>query len=69
MTRLYVVAEGATEFNFVRQILKPHLEGALPAHFVSAVKHKEGFTYAGLQKDIRRLLGGPGLQVVVTTND
>lgn len=67
MTRLYVVAEGATEFNFVQQILKPHLEHAFPAHFVTGVRHKEGFKYAGVQKDIRRLLGRPGSQVVVTT--
>lgn len=67
MIRLYVLAEGLTEFKFVQQILKPHLESALPTHFVDAVRHKEGFTYRGLQKDVRRLLGGPRSQVLVTT--
>jgi Domain of unknown function (DUF4276) len=67
MRRLHVVVEGGTEFNFVQRMLKPHLERVLPAHFVSAVRRKEGFTYAGVQKDVRRLLGGPGSQVVVTT--
>jgi hypothetical protein len=67
MTRLHVVVEGGTEFNFVQRILKPHLESALPTHFVSAVRRKERLTYAGLQKDVRRLLGGRGLQVIVTT--
>lgn len=36
MTRVYVVAEGATESNFVQQILKPHLERMLPAIRLSA---------------------------------
>jgi hypothetical protein len=31
------------------------------------IRQKEGFTYTGLKKDIRRLLNGPKLQVVVTT--
>jgi len=67
MTYLFVVVEGGTELNFVQQVLKPHLKGALPDVFVGAVRHKERFTYTGLQKDIRRLLGRRGSQVVVTT--
>ncbi len=67
MTRLYVVVEGLTEFNFVQELLKPHLERVLPALLVSAVRHKERFTYAGLRKDIKRLLGAPGSPVVVST--
>ena len=69
MTRLHVVVEGGTEFNFVQQILKPHLESALPTHFVSAVRHKERFTYAGLQKEVRRLLGGSGIAGCCHHND
>lgn len=30
MTRLYVVVEGQAEVNFVRDILKPHIEGRWP---------------------------------------
>jgi len=31
MMRLLVAAEGLTEVNFVTQLLKPHLEGSVPA--------------------------------------
>lgn len=67
MTGVFVVVEGLTEFSFVQNILKPHLERLLHSLSIKPVRQKEGFTYAGLKKDVRRLLNGPRLQVAVTT--
>lgn len=68
MTRLYVVAEGLAEVNFVTQLLKPHLEERSVGRVeVSAPNLRGHHTYAGLKKDVRRLLGSPSSAVIVTT--
>jgi Domain of unknown function (DUF4276) len=68
MTRLHVIAEGLTEVNFVSQLLKPHLENRAPGSVaVSAPILGGHYTYAGLKKFAKNLLGSPGSDVVVTT--
>jgi Domain of unknown function (DUF4276) len=68
MIRLYVMAEGLTEANFVSQLLKPHLELRMPGGVAVRAPRLDGhYTYAGLKKDARRLLGAAGSGVVVTT--
>jgi len=68
VTRLYVVSEGFTEANFVRDILKPHLEGRWPGRVnVEAPNLRGHHTYAGLKKLILTLLGKPAAEVLVTT--
>ena len=55
MTRLIVVAEGQSEFAFIRQILKPHLEGRKPGRVgVSALRLSGHYTFARLKNDIDR---------------
>ena len=68
MTRLFVIAEGLTEANFVSQLLKPHLEQHAPGKVATSAPRLDGhFTYAHLNKFVKRLLGAPGSSVIVTT--
>jgi hypothetical protein len=68
MTRLYVVAEGLAEIEFVREVLKPHLE----AHYrcvlsVDASKPRPRFTYGSIKKFVQGRLGSRSSDVIVTT--
>jgi hypothetical protein len=66
MTRLYVVCEGLTEVNFVRDVISPQIEACGVGRIVMAPPNLRGYrTYAELRKFIRNLLNGP--EVSVTT--
>jgi Domain of unknown function (DUF4276) len=68
MIRLYVVSEGLTETNFVRDILAPHMEQRSPARLsVQAPNLRGKCAYADVRKLIRTLLGNPAGEVFVTT--
>ena len=68
MTRLLVMAEGLTEFNFVTQLLKPHLEARNPGAITVSAPNLKGYhTYAALKKFVKNLLGSPGSAAIVTT--
>ena len=68
MTRLIVVAEGQSEFAFIRQILKPHLEERKPGRVgVSALRLSGHYTFARLKNDIQGCLRTPDPDLVVTT--
>ena|SRR5437899_1084856 len=67
-TRLYVVSEGRTEANFVRDILAPHIESRWPERLTVQAPNLRGHcTYAELKKLTRALLGNPDGAVLVTT--
>jgi len=68
MMRLYVVSEGLTEFNFVTQILRPHLEQRSSGPIaVDAPRLGGHYTYAKLRRFVKRLLGSPTAAVLVST--
>ena len=68
MMRLYVVCEGLTETNFVRDILRPHIELRCPAPVtVEAPNLRGNCVYVGVRKLIRTLLGSRTNDVRVTT--
>ncbi|MGH9662114.1 MAG: DUF4276 family protein [Bryobacteraceae bacterium] len=68
MTRLYVVSEGLTEADFVRDILAPHIESRWPERLAVQATNLAGQrTYAKVKKQIRTLLGNAGAAVLVTT--
>src|SRR5258706_16400864 len=68
VTRLYVVSEGLTEANFVRDILGPHLESRWPERVtVQAPNLRGSCAYSELKKLVRALLGNPHGAVLVTT--
>lgn len=68
MTRLYVVSEGLTETNFVRDVLAPHVEQRWPARLAVQAPNLRGrCAYAEVKKLIRALLGNPAAEVFVTT--
>ena len=68
MTRLYVVSEGLTEANFVRDILRPHIESRWPERLTVHAPNLGGnCKYAELRKLLRTLLGKPDSAVLVTT--
>src|SRR5438132_1100380 len=68
VTRLYVISEGLTESNFVRDILAPHIESRWPDRLTVQAPNLRGRrTYAELKKLIRALLGNPDSAVLVTT--
>ena len=68
MTRLYVVAEGWTEVNFVTEVLKPHLEERFPNTIMVSAPNLRGYrTYAGLKKFVNRLFHDQDPQLRVTT--
>jgi len=68
VTRLYVVSEGLTEINFVRDVITPHLERRWPERItVQAPKLEGNCTYGKVQKLVRAVLGNPGSDVRVTT--
>jgi hypothetical protein len=66
--RLYVVSEGLTEVNFVREILGPHIEGRSSAGIViQAINLRGQPSYAETKKLIKTLLGKLSAEVIVTT--
>jgi len=68
VTRLYVISEGLTESNFVRDILAPHVESVWPDRLTVQAPNLRGHcTCAELKKLIRALLGNPEGAVLVTT--
>lgn len=68
MIRLYVVSEGLTETNFVREILTPHVEERWPARQIVQAPNLRGrCAYVEVKKLIRTLLGNPAGAVLVTT--
>jgi hypothetical protein len=68
MTRLYVVAEGLTEVDFVTQILKPHLEAHTQHSTTVAAPTINGYrTYAKLKKFLKTLLRSQSRELRVST--
>lgn len=70
--RLYIVVEGQTEEEFVKDLIAPYLLGygifTVPTIIRTSTGHKGGFVnYQHLVNDIRRLLKSQGSDVVVTT--
>jgi hypothetical protein len=69
MTRLLIVAEGLTEFNFVTQVLKPHLEWRSASdHITVTAPNLRGYRmYAAFKKFVKSLPGSPESDAIVTT--
>jgi hypothetical protein len=68
LTRLYVVSEGLTEFNFAREILAPHIEPRWPGQITVQPINLQGHTsYGNPKKLIKALLGKPSSEAMVTT--
>ena len=73
MKRLFIVCEGQTEEQFVRDMLAPHLTGhglAVTAPLIGHPGHKGGnVTWDRLAGDLRRLLRGDSGAVATTLID
>ena len=68
MIRLYIVAEGLTEFQFVVQLLKSHLEAAGKGGIDVQAPRLGGYrTWTRSKKFLRTLLQSPDPEVRVTT--
>lgn len=70
--RLYIVVEGQTEEEFVKDLLTPFFEGMgiyiYPVIIHTGKGHKGGFVnYNHLRNDVNKLLRSQGQDVVVTT--
>lgn len=70
--RLFIVVEGQTEEEFVKDLMAPYLENhgiyVYPVIIHTSKGHKGGFVnYDHLRNDIKRLLLSQGNEVVVTT--
>ena len=70
--RLYIVVEGQTEEEFVKDILEPYFQEngiyVFPTIIRTSTGHKGGFVnYEHLKNDILRLLKSQGQDVVVST--
>jgi hypothetical protein len=68
MTRLIVIAEGFTESEFIRQILKPHLERSQPVQLFAPIL-RGTFAFAKLKKLILGCLKAQDSPVVTTMID
>jgi Domain of unknown function (DUF4276) len=68
MTRLYVIAEGLTEVDFVTRILKPHLETRTEYSTTVVAPTINGYrTYAALKKFVKTLLHSQSPDLRVST--
>ena len=70
--RLYIVVEGQTEEEFVKDLLEPYFQEygiyVFPTIIRTSTGHKGGFVnYEHLKNDILRLLKSQGQDIVVTT--
>ncbi len=70
--RLYIVVEGQTEEEFVKDLIAPYLQEyglyVWPTIIRTSAGHKGGFVnYEHLKNDIQRLLKSQGKDIIVTT--
>lgn len=68
MKRLYVVAEGLTEVQFVSRILAPYIGSRSNWHVAVRAPNLRGhYTYERLKKEVKLLMASPGGSTMVTT--